>query len=143
MANERGSVAVLGLIALMLLGVMGTGMMALSIVDIAIAENHRDGVAAQYLAEAGAQWAIAKLKTDKDFTNQTETQINVTTYSIDENPNTLGSYTVTTERDPKMLNENQRLITSIGSINKAKRQITVQVVWLTNNRDSFEAIWNN
>jgi Tfp pilus assembly protein PilX len=143
MANERGSVAVLGLIALMLLGVMGAGMMALSIVDIAIAENHRDGVAAQYLAEAGAQWAIAKLKTDKDFTSQTETQINVTTYSIDENPNTLGSYTVTTERDPKMLNENQRLITSIGSINKAKRQITVQVVWLTNNRDSFEAIWNN
>lgn len=143
MANERGSVAVLGLIALMLLGVMGAGMMALSNVDIAIAENHRDGVAAQYLAEAGAQWAIAKLKTDKDFISQTETQINVTTYSIDGTPYTLGSYTVTTKHDPKMLNENQRLITSIGSINKAKRQITVQVVWLTNNRDSFEAIWNN
>jgi type II secretory pathway component PulK len=94
MLDERGSVAVLGLIVMMILVVMGAGIVTLSNIDVALAANHRDGVAAQYLAEAGAQWAIAKLKTDKDFTSQTETQKNITTYRMDENISTLGRYTV-------------------------------------------------
>ncbi len=143
MADERGSIAILGLIAMMLLGVMGAGMVTLNNVDVAIAANHRDGVAAQYLAEAGAQWAIANLKTDKDFISKTEKQKDITTYRIDEKGSTLGSYTVTTEFAPIMLNKNQRLITSIGTVNKAKRQITVQILWLTDQINSFEVIWNN
>ena len=143
MADERGSVAILGLIAMMLLGVMGAGMVTLSNIDVAIAANQRDGVAAQYLAEAGAQWAIANLKTDKDFISKTEKQKDITTYTIDEKGLTLGSYTVTTEFAPIMLNKNQRLITSIGTVNKAKRQITVQILWLTDQINSFEVIWNN
>lgn len=143
MADERGSVAILGLIAMMLLGVMVAGMVTLSNIDAAIAANQRDGVAAQYLAEAGAQWAIANLKTDKDFISKTEKQKDITTYTIDEKGSTLGSYTVTTELAPIILNKNQRLITSIGTVNKAKRQITVQILWLTDQIDSFEVIWNN
>lgn len=143
MADERGLVAIFGLIAMMLLAVMGVGMVALSSIDATIAANHRDGVAAQYLAEAGAKWAIARLKTDKDFINKTEKQKDITIYRIDEKGSTLGSYTVTTEFAPKTLNKNQRLITSIGTVNKAKRQITVQILWLTDQIDSFEVIWNN
>ncbi|MDF2634694.1 MAG: hypothetical protein K0R78_1568 [Pelosinus sp.] len=143
MTNERGSVAVLGLIAMMLLGVIGAGMVTLSNIDVTIAANHRDGVAAQYLAEAGALWAIVKLKTDNDFVIKTETQKDITTYKIDDKPPILGSYTVTTKFAPKIFNKNQRLITSIGTVNKAKRQITVQILWLTDQADSFEIIWNN
>ena len=143
MADERGLVAILGLIAMMLLLVMGAGMVTLSNIDATIAANQRDGVAAQYLAEAGAQWAITNLKTDKDFISKTEKQKDITTYTINEKGLTLGSYTVTTEFAPIILNKNQRLITSIGTVNKAKRQITVQILWLTDQINSFEVIWNN
>jgi hypothetical protein len=46
---------------------------------------------------------------------------------------------------PKTFNKNQRLITSIGigTVNKATRQITVQILWLTGQADSFEVIWIN
>lgn len=143
MADERGLVAILGLIAMMLLAVMGAGMVTLSNIDTAIAANHRDGVTAQYVAEAGAQWAIARLKTDKDFISKTEKQKDITIYRINEKGSTHGSYTVTTEFAPKTLSKNQRLITSIGTVNQAKRQITVQILWLTDQIDSFEVIWNN
>ena len=143
MANERGSIAILGLIAMMLLGVMGAGLVTLSNVDVSIAANHRDGGAAQYLAEAGAQWAIVQLKTDTNFIIKTETQKDITTYRIDNEAIALAGYTVITKFAPSTFNKNQRLITSIGTVNKATRQITVQILWITDQADSFETIWNN
>ena len=141
--NERGLAAVLALIAMMLLGIMGIGLIVLSKIDIEIAANHRDGVAAQYVAEGGIQWAIVQLKTDPDFVIETKAQKNVTTYVIDENGSTFASCTVTTTFKPTTADENLRVVTSIGSVHKAKRQISTQIRLSAGKEDPLEVIWDD
>lgn len=142
--NERGLATVLALIAMMLLGIMGIGLMVLSKIDIEIAANHRDGVAAQYVAEGGIQWAIVQLKTDPDFVIETKAQKNVTTYVIDENGSTFASCTVvTTTLKPTTTDENLRVVTSIGSVNKAKRQISTQIRLPVGKEEPLEVIWDD
>jgi len=139
--KERGSVAILGLIAMMLLLVMGSGMLILSNIDLEIAANHRDGISAQYLAEAGVQWAIVQLKTNTDFIIQTGVN-NVTTTENLDTKTFSGVYKVTTGPDSKTNNQGIRLIRSIGTVNKAKRQITAKVLLATNKTDPLEIIWD-
>jgi len=141
--SERGLAAVLALIAMMLLGIMGIGLMGLSKIDIEIAANHRDGVAAQYVAEGGIQWAIVQLKTDPDFVIETKIQKNVTTYVIDKNGSTFASCTVTTTLKSTTNDENLRVVTSIGSVNKAKRQISTQIRLPAGKEDPLEVIWDD
>jgi Tfp pilus assembly protein PilX len=141
--RERGSVTILGLIAIMLLGVMGSGLIMLSKIDVEIAANHRDGISAQYLAEAGVRWAIVKLKTDPDFIFQTGTNNNVTTTKFLDTKASSEIYQVTTGPDSKTSNKAIRLIRSIGMVNKAKRQITAQVQLPTNKTDPLKIIWDN
>lgn len=140
--SERGLAAILALIAMMLLGIMGIGLIVLSKIDIEISANHRDGVAAQYIAEGGIQWAIVQLKTDPNFVIETKTKKNVTTYVIDENRSTVASCTVTTTLKPAITDENLRVVTSIGSVNKAKRQISAQIRLPVGKGDPFEVIWD-
>jgi polysaccharide pyruvyl transferase WcaK-like protein len=141
-ANEQGSVAVLGLIAIMLLVVMGSGLLILSNIDLEIAANHRDGISAQYLAEAGIQWAIVQLKIDTNFIIQTGAN-NVTNTENLDTKTFSGVYQVTTGPDSKTNNQNIRLIRSIGTVNKAKRQTTAQVLLPINKTDPLAIIWGN
>lgn len=127
MGCQRGSAAILGLIMMMLLGSMGATLLMLSKTDLQIATNHRDGIAAQYLAEAGIQYAVAKLKTDLDFVSQTESKkLSTTSVSLGAMPTT-GNYTVQTGPDPEINNTKIRLITATGIVNQAKRQINAQI----------------
>jgi Tfp pilus assembly protein PilX len=141
--REQGSVTILGLIVIMLLGVMGSGLIILSKIDVEIAANHRDGISAQYLAEAGVKWAIIKLKTDPDFIIQTETNNNLTTTKILDTKASSEIYQVTTGPDSKTNNKAIRLIRSIGTINTSKRQVTAQVLLPINKTDPLEIIWDN
>jgi Tfp pilus assembly protein PilX len=138
--KERGSVAILGLITMMLLLVMSSGLIRLSNIDLEIAANHRDGISAQYLAEAGVQWAIVKLKTDTDFITQTGANHVTTTKIFDTKTN---FYQVKIGPDSKTSNKDIRLIRSTGTVNKAKRQITAQVLLPINKTDPLEIIWDN
>lgn len=128
MDNERGSATLLGIIAMMLLGLIGLGMMTRSRIELEIATNHRDGAAAQYVAEAGIQWAITKLKIDDEFINQTASKDIITTSEILGTLSPIGSYNIKIGPDSKTTNKNVRLIRSIGTVNKAKRQIIVKVL---------------
>ena len=106
---------------------MGATLLMLSKTDIQIATNHRDGIAAQYLAEAGIQFAASKLKNDSNFVKQTENKSGVTTnQSLGVMPTT-GSYTVQTGLDPKFNTTTTRLITATGIVNQAKRQVIAHV----------------
>jgi len=127
MGSQRGSAALLGLIMMMLLGSMGVTLLLLSKTDLQIASNQRDGMAAQYLAEAGVQYAASKLKTDHDFVRQTESGEGVTTAQSLGTVPTAGNYTVHTGPDPEFTNTQTRLITAIGTVNQAKRQVMAQI----------------
>lgn len=140
-AQERGSVAILGLMVMMLLGVIGSGLLLLSKVDVEIATNHRDGIAAQYLAEAGVQLALVKLRTDINFIRETGTN-NVTT-TKNFNTGLTRKYTITTGPDSNSSNDEMRFIRSIGSVNKAHRQITAQILLPAYLSDSLKIIWSN
>ena len=139
--NERGIVAVVALIVMMVMGVMGTGLMVLGTIDAEIAANHRDGVAAQYVAEAGIQWALVKLKTNPAFVMQTVTQENITTYTIERLSNSSGICTVKTKPGPAVAHNNLRIITSTGVVNKAIRQVRVQVC-LPSDKEDTKVIWD-
>jgi len=145
MSSQRGSAALLGLMMMMLLGSMGTVLLLLSKTDLQIASNHRDGSAAQYLAEAGIQYATSKLKTDYEFVLQTENVNGVTTSQSLGTMPTAGSYTVHTGLDPQFKDDTQiRLITATGQVNQAKRQVIAQLTLplQSNDNNLFTIKWN-
>lgn len=145
MSSERGSAALLSIIMMLLLSSLGAALLMLSKTDLQIATNHRDGIAAQYLAEAGIQDAIAKLKTDPDFVSQTKTNIQVTTSEPLGTLSTVGSYTVQTGPNTSVTNENIRLVTATGVVNQAKRQIAANITLpVKSTEDSpFIIKWSN
>ena len=127
MGSQRGSAALLGLIMMMLLGSMGATLLLLSKTDLQIAINYRDGMAAQYLAEAGIQYAASKLKNDQNFVSQTETGKSVMISEPLGLVPTVGTYTVQTELDPATTNNKIRLITATGVVNQARRQVIAHI----------------
>lgn len=145
MERERGSVALFGIMMMMLLGAMGATLLALSKTDIQIAINHRDGIAAQYLAEAGIQDAVSKLKTDQDFVIQTSLENYTTTsQSLGITPTT-GSYIVEIGPDSTTSNKNNRIIKAIGIVNQATRQVIANVTLAvpTGEGTAVVIIWKN
>jgi len=143
MGRERGSATLLALIMMMLLGSMGMALLLLSNTDLQIASNHRDGIRAQYLAEAGIQYGVSKLKTDAEFVSQTETGINITTSTLGALP-TAGSYTVQTGPDPQFNNTKTRQIVATGMVNQAKRQVVANITLAvtTGECQPLMIIWN-
>lgn len=127
MRNQRGSLTVFGIIMILLLGSMGATLVMLCITNLQIATNHRDGVAAQYWAEAGLEDGIAILKTNGEFVNQTQIDTQVFTVKIPNPSSTIVSYTVQTGPDPKANATNTRLIIATGSVNKVHRQLIAHI----------------
>ena len=142
MNSERCSVALLSMIMMLLLSLLGAALLMLSKTDLQIATNHRDGIAAQYLAEAGIQCAIAKLRTDPDFVSQSKTSIQIATSESLGTTTTTGSHTVQTGPNSSVTNESTRLITATGVVNQARRQITVNVT-LPAEDSPFSSKWSN
>jgi hypothetical protein len=96
-----------------------------------ISANFRDGIAAQYLAEAGVQHAIVKLKTDTSFVTATQVSTiaaaNTLNSSAAKNSGaTAGSYTVTVTGAG-----NVRKIISTGTVNTSimpAREVFIQAL---------------
>lgn len=65
--NQGGSASVLALVAILFLGVLGSSFIGLSSTEVNMAANYRDGIAAQYLAEAGARRAIVELSKNPNW----------------------------------------------------------------------------
>lgn len=65
--EEKGSVGMLSIVTMVLLGVVGTAYILLSSSEFSSAASYRNGVAAQFLAEAGARRAIVELDKDNSW----------------------------------------------------------------------------
>lgn len=121
---QQGSAGISALLFMLLLGILGSAFVAMSSTELLTAVNFRDGVAAQYLAEAGVQDALVKLKTNNNgiADNTKTTSVSLPTFTKNQNSPTEGSCKVTITG-----NGDQRTITSISTVNKAKRQLVVTV----------------
>lgn len=145
MKSEQGSIAVVSIVIMMLLSIMGMALLALSQTEAEIAVNHRDGIAAQYVAEAGIQEAVSRLKTDPDFVSQTEEKAyHAAVKSLGTRP-AAGSYTVEIEPDVQGVMQNSRKITAVGRVNEVKRRVIAYITlpMPTDEENSYKMIWKN
>ena len=111
--SQAGSVGILAIIVLALLGAVGGGMAARASNELNIASSYRDGIAAQYLAESGVQWAIAQIKANTAY-RTTGSVINLNS----------GSITVTVEDIP----DSSKRIISVGKLRGFSRSVVM--VWM-------------
>jgi Tfp pilus assembly protein PilX len=65
--NQSGSASLVALVAMLVLGVLGNYFISMSSTEVNMAANYRDGIAAQYLAEAGARHAIVELSKNPNW----------------------------------------------------------------------------
>lgn len=65
--NRQGSASIVALVAMLFLGVLGSAFIAVSSTEVNMAANYRDGIAAQYLAEAGARRSIVELSKNPNW----------------------------------------------------------------------------
>lgn len=110
--NSKGSAMVLAMVAMSFLGIIGAAFVTLSSSNVNVSARLRDDVAAQYLAEAGAQWALKHL-------NETD----VTSATINANTATSGRYTVTITPG----NAANKIIISEGRVNHSTRIVRLEV----------------
>ncbi len=61
-SSQRGAAAMLAIIVIAFLTIIGSGFTFLSSTDVRTAASYRDGVMAQYLAEAGAKRAVSEMR---------------------------------------------------------------------------------
>lgn len=118
--NNQGSVGILALLAMMFFGIIGGAYMTLSASGMKTSTNVRDNMAAQYLAEAGAQWAVAKITAEPTYGTTR------TTYSSSvKNPGTItaGIYEVTVE--PNATDPGQCSIRSTGKVNQSTSTVVI------------------
>ncbi|MEN6566022.1 MAG: hypothetical protein ABFC57_06950 [Veillonellales bacterium] len=125
--EQQGSAGIMALVVLPLLLALGAALVMLTSSESNISANFRDGIAAQYLAEAGVQHAVVKLKTDTGFVAATKVSAVATANTLNSaaaknSGATAGTYTVTVTGSG-----NTRKIISTGTVNKAKRQVVVNI----------------
>ncbi|MEN6413520.1 MAG: hypothetical protein ABFC84_12325 [Veillonellales bacterium] len=125
--EQQGSAGIMALVVLPLLLALGAALVMLTSSESNISANFRDGIAAQYLAEAGVQHAVVKLKTDTGFVAATQVPAAATANTLNSaaaknSGATAGTYTVTVTGSG-----NSRKIISTGTVNKAKRQVVVNI----------------
>lgn len=108
LSKDRGAAGILSLIIMVLLSVIGAAYLLLSSSEVNSSANYRDGVAAQFLAEAGARRAIVEL--DK---NPTWTGVAGVPLGSDA---TAGKYTVTVSSAGA-----DRVVVAKGSVGNATR----------------------
>jgi len=144
LGSERGSAAVLSLILMMLLGSLGSILLLSSTTELKIATNERDGITAQYLAEAGIQWTIVKLKTNPTFVEETKAEKYVTHRSFSELIPSTGTYTIEVTPGSPIPDGQIRYIIATGAVNQAKRQVFAQITLPKTESKArpLQVIWN-
>jgi len=144
LGSQRGSAAVLSLIVMMLLGSLGSILLMSSTTELKIATNERDGIIAQYLAEAGIQWTIVKLKTNPTFVTETSAAKYVTQRSFSELIPSTGTYTIEVTPGSPVPNGQIRYIIATGAVNQAKRQVFAQITLPQTESKTrpVQVIWN-
>lgn len=126
MLGKRGSAGILAVIVMMLLGVLGAGLVSLSSTEVNTSANFRDGITAQYMAEAGAMWATSQLDTARGNNSDMIAQTN--SASGKSYPSATRPYTVLIKRDPNdSANSDKRQIISTATVNGASRQVVMTV----------------
>lgn len=121
MGSNKGAAGILALVAVIFLGGLGAAYFTLSRNSINIATITRDDIAAQNLAEAGVQWAIAQIKANSEFTTNWVTS----EIKNKSSASTRGTYKVQVTNDPN--DSNIAVIRSIGTVNNSSRTITINV----------------
>lgn len=113
--RERGTASILALLVMILLLALGATIMSVSSTEVRTAAAFRDGVAAQFTAEAGAKRALLAISTNNG---------NLPSPIKDEplGPGLAGTYSVTVEQQGV-----NRIITATGTVNKASRQVVLEV----------------
>lgn len=119
-SDKQGSTIVMALVVMMLLGVIGSAFAVIVRIEMLTAGEFRDGVAAYYLAEAGAKRAVVELSGNDSWPG-IKSWVNLD----DTNPAT-GQYQVKIE--PVTGQPLQRKVTAYGKFKDAERQV---IVWLT------------
>jgi Tfp pilus assembly protein PilX len=118
LANRHGAASIVALLVLSLLIVVGSGLALLSMTDIKMAGNYRDGVMAQYLAEAGAKRAIAEIRKsgNGEWTGESR--------DFDS-----GNYGGKSQYEVLPVEKRgiDRIITSTGAVNTSTRTVVVAV----------------
>lgn len=127
----QGSAGILALITMALLGVLGTAYIAMSSTEVSTGAQYRDGISAQYLAEAGGRWAAIQLKnkvTAVVDASNTAAGVTYNSGAIGTVP-TAGSYSVTVRRNPALPADTQRRqVIVTGNVGQASRRIVFTVV---------------
>ncbi|SMD06437.1 DUF7305 domain-containing protein [Sporomusa malonica] len=116
--NPKGSAAMLAIIGMLFLGIIGAAYATLASSNVTSSSRVRDDIAAQYLAEAGAQWAIAQLTANPNYVTA-----GFTSPIKNAGTATAGTYTVTITQNP----DNTTAIKSIGRVNNSiSRTVALQ-----------------
>ncbi|EAX47866.1 hypothetical protein TcarDRAFT_1555 [Thermosinus carboxydivorans Nor1] len=113
--GQKGSAAILAIVVMLILAVLGAAYVGLGMTETSTAANFRDGIAAQYLAEAGVKRALIELYNnsawDPGAGGLTEKQGN-------------GSFTVIVRPGET---SSQKKVVSTGQVNRARRQVVLDV----------------
>lgn len=122
--SNTGSAGILALVAMVFFGILGGAYVTLSSSSVKTSATFRDNIAAQYLAEAGAQWAINQLTATPSYGNT-----KVTAYSHKKNTNTptAGTYEVTVKPNPDPAKSTEKIIISKGIVNQSERTVVLHV----------------
>jgi len=127
----KGSAGILALLTMAILGALGAAYVAISSSEVSTGAVYRDGVSAQYLAEAGSRWAALQVKNKVGTVVTDSNTATGATYSsgaLGTSPSG-GSYTVTIRRDPANPNDsNRRQVSVVGTVGPAKRKIVYAIV---------------
>ena len=127
---RRGAIGIVSLLAMMVLGTIGAGLIMMTSTEVNTGAQYRDGVAAQYIAEAGARWAAIQLKNKVGtFISDTDSSAGKTYPAVTlGNAPTAGSYSVTIRRDPAYpADSNRRQVVTTATVNSAQRQVDYAV----------------
>ena len=129
--RRQGSAGILALLTMLVLGALGAAYVVMSSTEVNTGAVYRDGVAAQYLAEAGARWAALQIKNNVGTIVADTNSASGATYSsgsIATSP-TAGSYSATIRRDPAYPSDaNRRQVTVVGTVGQAKRKVVYSLL---------------
>ena len=116
--SNTGSAGLLALLGMMFFGIIGGAYITLSNSGVQTSAALRDGIAAQYLAEAGAHWALAQLRSNPNFENDNQP----VTVAKNQGTMTAGSYCVRVKGDSPA----NKTIISEGTVNKTTRTVVLK-----------------
>ncbi|HWR05503.1 hypothetical protein, partial [Sporomusa sp.] len=123
--NSKGSAGMLAIMAMLFLGIIGGAYATLSASNIATAARTRDDIAAQYLAEAGAQWALAYLPSHLADVPSNGSELSLPVVKRNSGTPTAGTYTVKVKKDQS--DSSIFTIISTGHVNNSEINVILTV----------------